>query len=495
MTTYNDIIIPQLGVEAVTKTLAAYFAENEVTFRNDRQRLVDYYLSQQTDEDRYLKAYFNKEQDPKAAARYPHNLILSQVNVTAKLIDKKAKNYIRQPIRKINGKTDDRYDKVLLQGGIKSTSKLIDRFTWLLGDHCVVVIADRRTKKLRFYNPPYYRPIFGEEDSENPTAVIYPVGKVRNQKGEWVQGWQYWDETTQTLYEEGTWNVIKTEDNPHGCFNVFFTHRMKPFMGFWTRDAADLVDTNRDVNVVLTSLNNAVRYQGFPLLKAAGVAKPGQGEDPIEVGFDSIVFCTSPTAEERIDIDYIYPNVQWASLFQTLKDRLEMLSTTWNVNIRWSVGGDIQSGVALKILSIDDLDDRSEMAELYEEYFEVPMYDKVRAISSKVDFVKEIPQGDLTLDWPEEENIETPTERVSRQQGEISLNLTNAIAIMMEGNPDLSPEDAVREYIKNVKVNRLLRSGGSGNDLASLLSGDVDMDAQIAEVTQLFQPPSEGVAE
>ena len=491
MTTYNDIIIPQLGVDAATKALGEFLSNNEVTFRNDRQRLLDFYLSQQADKPEYLLAYFNKEHDPKAPARYPHNLILSQVNVTGKLIDKKAKNYIQQPVRKINGKAEERYDSVLLAGGIKSTAKLVDRFTWLFGDHCVVVIADKNTQKLRFYNPPYFRPIFGEDDAETPIAVIYPVGRVKNLRGEWVQGWQYWDKETQTLYEEGTWNVIKTEDNPHGCFNVLFTHRMKPFMGFWTRDAQDLVDTNRDVNVVLTSLNNAVRYQGFPVLKAEGVKKPGQGDDPIALGFDEIVFCTSPTPEEKVSLDFIYPNVQWAPLFQTLKDRLEMLSTTWNVNIRWSVGGDVQSGIALKILAIDDLDDRAEMAELYEEYFEVPLHQIIQTIGEKVSFIERMPKGDLTLDWPEEPFIETPMEKAQRRQGEVDMNLTNPVSILMDDNPDLSPSDAAREYIKNVRVNQLLRRAtqGTGNDLASLLGGGVDLNEQIGEVERLLVLP------
>ena len=511
MTSFNDILIPALGVQAVQDAFKRAMAQNEELFHGDRQRLVDFYISQQTDEDSYLRDHFNKEPDPNKPADYPHNLILSQLNITSKIIDKKAKNYIYQPVRKIDGEVVEEYADLLLGGGIKTSSKLMDRFTWLLGDHCVVVIADAKTGRLRFDNPPYYRPIFQEGDAMNPVGVVYPVGQVRNTKGEWVQGWQYWDAESQILFEESSWEIIKQEDNPHGCFNVLFTHRMKPFNGHWTRDAQDLVDTNRDINIIMTSANNAFRRLGFPNLAVIGIDEEHAGDTvkdgstapkpAVKTGFDRILRVSNNGPEgTAVDLKYLDPAVDWSQIMVLIKDKLEMLSATWNVDIRWTVGGDIASGVALKILSVDNRDDLNEMKEIYEEYFEVPLYEKILEMQEKVSFISGIPKGKLTLDWAEEEYIESPTERNQRLEGEIALNLTNAVDLIKEDNPDLDDAAALKQLIRNIKINRLLKkSEAKGGEIMDLLSGNFGerdtFTLDVEEVTNLLNEGETAPAE
>jgi hypothetical protein len=156
-----------------------------------------------------------------------------------------------------------------------------------------------------------------------------------------------------------------------------------------------------------------------------------------------------------------------------VRTKLEMLASTWNVDFRLTVGGDIASGVALKILSVDNRDDLNEMKELYEEYFEVPLYEKILVMQERVQFISGIPKGDLTLDWAEEEYIESPTERNQRLQGEIDMNLTNAVDLIKEDNPDLDDEAALRQLIKNIKINRLLRNEkASGGEIMDALRLD-----------------------
>jgi hypothetical protein len=273
----------------------------------------------------------------------------------------------------------------------------------------------------------------------------------------------------------GSFEIIRQEENEHGVFNALFTHRMKPFRGHWTRDAEDLVDTNRDINIALTSINNAFRYQGFPILAALGISE--QDAKNVKIGFDKVLTVTAPsgpTGESiTVDLKFIQPSVDWEQLMGTIKTRIEMLASTWNVDIRWQVSGDLASGIALKVLSIDNRDDLNEMIELYEEFFEVPMFEKIKEMSKNISWMTEIIGEGLTLDWPEEEFVETPTERTARLKGNFELNLSNPIDEMIAANPDLDERTAAEKYLRNRNINALSRRQGiSVEDVISALEAD-----------------------
>ncbi len=489
-TTYNEIVIANLSATEIEKAFKNALEDNELTWHNERGMLVDFLYAQQTDKDEYLKSYFNIETDPNKEPDYPHNLILTQTNITAKVIGQKAKSYKLQPIRMIDGKPSDDYTELLLGAGVKSTNKLIDRLTWLLGDHCVVVIADATTKKLRFDNPLYYRPVFKDGDNVNPVGVTYPIGVVRNQKRELVEAWNYWDAEQHLVLESGTWNILKQEPNPHGCFNAIFTHRTKPFRSHWTQDASDLVCANRDINVILTAINNAARLQGFPTLAAIGMEVKDASK--VKQRFDKLFVVAPGLDNQTTDLKYLNSGTDWNQLVGLVKSRIEMAATTWNVDIRWNLEGQISSGVALKILSVDNLSDISDTQELYEEYLEVPLFEKLKAIGQNVEWVPEIAGKTLTLDWQEEPFIETPSERSARLKTDIEQNLTNPIDELKAENPDLNDEEAARRYLRNVAVNRIA-SQGQALTLDSLMAALDPSDEEIAGLIAAPQPEPPGV--
>lgn len=483
---YKDINIPPLTVENLTektlsKVLKDAIADNEEKWKQNREMLIDFYRSRQTDDDEYLRQHFNLNTDQDKQPDYPHNLILAQVNFTRKIIRKKAKTYRKQPIRRIDGNIDEDYALLLKRGRIGPASKFMDRMTWLLGDHCVVVIADGDTQRLRFDQPVYYRPIFKAGNSIEPIAVMYPSGVYPDSDGHLLPAWQYWDEKKHIIMDED-FSIMKTEPNEHGIFNAFFTHVEPPSNSHWTQDAQDVVDMNRDINIALTSLNNAIRYHGFPILAALGVdAKSAQG---IKIRYDKILTVTSdPTGKDAVDLKLLIPSVDWGGLMETIKTRVELVCTSWNVDIRWDMAGSIASGIALKILSVDDLDDRTEMQELYEAYFEEPLHEKLVAISQKVDWVK-VKEGELTIDWPEDEYIESPGERTSRLKGQVDLNMTNPIDEMKRENPDLTDKSAAQMFLRNLKVNRLMQKPTGVTVEAILAALEGATDEEVAELLE-----------
>lgn len=491
---YKDISIPPITVQNLTaetlgKTLKEALEQNEDQWKANREMLVDFYRSRQTDNDDYLRKYFNVETDVTKEPDYPHNLILSQVNMTGKIIRKKAKTYKKQPLRRLGEKVAEDYARLLKEGKIGPATKFMDRMTWLLGDHCVVIIADGDTKKLRFDQPVYYRPIFQAGNSIEPIGVMYPSGLYPDKDNRLVSSWQYWDAKKHLILEEGSWETLKQEPNPHGVFNAMFTHKVPPSDSHWTEDAQDVVDMNRDINIALTSVNNAMRYHGFPIMAAIGVDE--KTTKNVKVRFDKIITVTAdPAGKESVDLKLLVPSVDWDALMNTIKTRVELMATTWNVDIRWELAGEIASGVALRILSLDDLDDRTEMQELYEAYFEEPLHAKLVAMSNEVEWIK-IPEGELTIDWPEEETIESPGEKTTRLKGQVELNMTNPIDEMKKDNPDLDDTDAARMFLRNVKVNKLMQKpiGLTVDAIMAAMEGATDEEVNdLLEIDEEEEP-------
>ena len=491
----QNITIPNLTLEDIAgktleEALKTYILALDAKQQEDRERLVDFYMSQQLDKDTYLKQYFNTQVDENGEDQFPFNLILSQVNLTAKIIDRKAKAYKRQPVRSVDGKENTDYNELLADAGIKTTDKLIDAFTWLLGDVCLVIIADEAKKALRFDVPYYYRPIFKQGDAINPVGVMYPVGLVTKEDGNQVEGWMYWDAKSSFLLESGTWDIIKQTDNPenknyHGTFNAVFTHKTKPFRGHWTKDANDLVDMNRDVNIAMTSINNAVRYHGFPILAALGV-DPEKFKD-IVVRFDQgIAVAADPTGKTTVDLKMLIPAVNWDGLWNSVKTRISITTATWGINVKFELAGTLGSGIALKILDIENSDDIEDIRELYEEFLEKPLFEKVKIISTKIGWMKKITGEKLSLDWPSEQSVETEDERSKRIETDVKNNLSNPIQELQRVNPDLDDDEAARIYLRNVKMNALLSSGkATESAILDILSGIAD-----GEVQDLLEEPA-----
>jgi hypothetical protein len=448
----NNLIVPDIGIQTLNQVFTEYLTDINASFQLNRQQLIDFYMSQQTDKDSYLKDYF-KRKNADGTPGYPENLVLTQLNITSKIIDKKAKCYQSQPVRMIDGSVDEEYNKLLLDGGIKSTSKQMDVFTWLLGDVCTIFIADAKTKKLKFLNPPYYIPVFDKMDNINPVGVMYPCGLI-DASGKNVEGWVYWDAEKYLLYDS-TWKVLEQSENVHGVFNAIFTHRIKPFLGHYTKDAQDLIDTNRDVNIALTAFNNALRISGFPVWVALGV-KDGQKE--IQISFDRLIMLFADLEKNSQDFKAVNPGFDFVGILTSIKTRCELLATTWNIQFE-IVGSISLSGLAIKILTEDHSNDVNNMKELYEEYFEIPLFEKLKIASTKIDWIPKITGEQLTCDWAEEEFYETPTEKLNRLKTEIELNLTTAIEEIKKRNPDLDDETAIAKYMSNAALNKKLSSG------------------------------------
>ena len=155
---------------------------------------------------------------------------------------------------------------------------------------------------------------------------------------------------------------------------------------------------------------------------------------------------------------------------------------TWNLDIRWELSGTIASGIALKILSIDNTDDLEDAKELYEEHLERRLFEKAKLISAKLKWLKTITGKLLECDWPEEELIESETEKLGRAEKEIALNLTNPVDLMISQNPDLDEQEAARRYIRNARVNALLKKGKISED--TLMAALADVSA--SEVVELI---------
>ena len=76
---------------------------------------------------------------------------------------------------------------------------------------------------------------------------------------------------------------------------------------------------------------------------------------------------------------------------------------------------------------------------------------------------------DFLADFSEVAYPETVDETASREKHEIEANLTNPIRLLKQRNPDLTEDQAAKEYLVNRKVNSLSAKQGAPA-LADILS-------------------------
>jgi hypothetical protein len=323
---------------------------------------------------------------------------------------------------------------------------------------------------------------------------MYPIGLYANSNGKLVYAWNYWDAENHAILENQTWEPLLKEPNPLGTLNAIFTHRMKPSRSHWTRDAQDLIDANRDIDIAMTSMNNAVRYLGFPILAALGMSPKEVGN--IKLRFDQVLIVepgVDPSA--KYDLKFLYPSVDWDKLIMAVKSKIGIVAEMWNVVVRFEIAGTIGSGIMLKILSVDNRTDIGSMMELYEEYFEVPLFEKLKTMSGRVSWLNGISGTKLSLDWPEEPFIQTPAEEAQATQAKIQSNLTNPIDEIMSENPDLDEAAAIKQYVRNVKINSIVAKtppeGLTEESILSILASN-EQEAALASALRRGQatPPA-----
>jgi len=485
---FNPLIDSQVE-RALSMALRQAQDKSEEIFRDRRRMCLDFYMDRVLKEDNgsdsYIKEAFGVL-DENENLEYPSFLGLEHVPMTRKIVNKKAKVYKVQPIRKVKGEEAEGYSDLLYRSRFPSISKKIDQLTYLLNDTCVGLFVDPDMNdrvRFRLYND--FVPLFGPDDPFNPKAVVVLTGwEAKGGK----EVWAYYDEEKRILVDrEGNRveveGVESEQEHNYGTLPFIFPHYDEPVEHFFSTPRVGLVQANQAVDIAKTALNQLIKYNGFKQLVIIG--DTGDTASKFILGKSRALTITPGNAPEQFQPSAQTLDMQanFTEHVEALKFSMELAAHNANVNIRWRMEGGPQSGVALKIQDLDDIEDRQQAIEVYQAYIEDAMYEKLLKYQEAKVLSGKIEKGTIDefhADFAEVGYEETVDETASREKHELEIGVTNPLDLIKARNPDLDDEEAAAQYLRNRKLNGL--GGKKELTLDGILEALQPSDKEINEV-------------
>jgi hypothetical protein len=493
--TFNPLIRSNV-TDTLNRALREAEDKSEEIFRARRQMCADYFfdrvLAEDNGDDGYLKEFFAYENE-KGALEYPSYLGLEHVPITRKIARKKAKVYKVQPIRKVGGNPAEDYQALLDLSSWSAFSKKVDQLTYLLNDICVgVYVSQDKTRLMpRLYTD--FVPLFDGNDPFQPVAVVVPTSWV-DAKG--AQVWAYFDAENMWLCTSkgDRTDVEGVQQGPHnyGALPFIFPHYDFPVDHFFGTPRVALIQANQQIDVAKTSLNQVMKMQGYKQVVIVG--NTGDTASKVVMGKSRALVLTPSNTPSEVQPSASVLDMQpdFVGHIEGIKFGMELAAFNENVNIRWRIEGGAQSGVAMKIQDMDDLEDRYQTVEVYQDFIERPLYEKVAAYRKANILSAPVEQGEFMADFADIDYPETVDETASRETHELTNNLTNAIRLIKQRNPDLTDEQAAKEFLVNRKVNGL--TAKRGLSVESILATLQPTPEELAELgVEPDEPEGEGV--
>lgn len=441
---FPNIFRPQdLSKQIVLDNLATI--RDEVVKQDAAQvnKAVDFYNNIQNSDD-YLKQYGHESTE----------IPLQTINITKKIIDKISLLYKKPP---------DRNNENYLQWAQENKSfdislKVAERFKKLTGGvlYRPVYLQDIGW---RFFIDYEFKPHFVDGDPLNPVAYSIPIKHdVTNTNAKTIiEDWHIFvsDKLFFWFSKSDSRKVKYFDWAPNGEHNLgllpvvfirngFPVDRWKPY------PANDLIESNQAINVNLNNLNLGIQMQAFDQPFVTGV-RPDEAKE-IQMGPTKII--TLGDSDATVGSLGFSPKL--AEIYESIKFEFEAIHRAYNVNVDWSMSGDVSSGFALTVKNIDLMESREDdiaLAQLYEQQ----IYDIVQAQQEafKLKGPKLTKGEKLQVVFSEMNFPINEDEDRKKIDWELTNNATTVYKYMMN-KYNMSEEDAKREWAENKAINEEL---------------------------------------
>lgn len=221
-----------------------------------------------------------------------------------------------------------------------------------------------------------------------------------------------------------------------------------------------LVDATLSLAVNVTHLNELLKYQSHKqgILKISDPSKLG-GKLHLGAG-EWIVLTAGDTGEGAEILDM---QADYATLWENgIKDRRREVLSQYGITPKYD-GGQPMSGYAINMQRIALTEARENMIDLYRMY-ENDLFKKTKAV---INYHKPntIPNNAVfNIDFAEINVPPSPDETIKMNEFELKYNLKTEIDLIMERNPDLDYDSALKLYNKNREINEKLYSEKNEDD-------------------------------
>ena len=397
--------------------------------RNHVRKLIDYYCGSNTAQ--YISEYF----DADAFREIP----CYEANFTKRFINKMSRIYTVGANRNVN----QTYSGLTTMKDARM--KHIERMTRLIGTVATQVVFIDGDKPHFDYRPVYYFDVHLGDNPFVPEAITYPV-LMNPEDVSYTDKlkYAYFDKGMYALYDEDG-NILEEYEHGYGVLPFMFTHRENQLDSFFVDGADDIMSCNEHVNITMTELQLGLRFQMFGQPYVTGL----QADKRLErAGSDTIL-----DLPEGSIYDIVSPDADLQSVIETVKFQVDLVAQNNHLYVQFAQdGGEVPSGIALKIKDLERFEDYQDDIELWKMY-EHELYKVEREIAAYNGI--SLPES-LKLDFNEPEYPKTMQDQILWDNHRLQNNLITRPKLMVEYNDDLSLAEAERIVAENESVNQVV---------------------------------------
>ena len=417
-----------MTVEQIIQESVKEFKQSQAQARrNHIRKLIDYYCGSNTAN--YISKYF----DADAFREIP----CYEANFTKRFINKMSRIYTVGANRNVGSA----YSNLTVMKDARM--KHIERMTRLVGSVATQVVFIDDDMPHFDYRPIYYFDVHLGSNPFKPEAIVYPVlGNVDDVAYTDKMKYAYWDNGMYALYDEDG-NIEEEYEHGYGVLPFVFTHRENQLDSFFVDGADDIVSCNEHVNITMTELQLGLRFQMFGQPYVTGL----QADKRLErAGSDTIL-----DLPEGSVFDIVAPDADLQSVIETVKFQVDLVAQNNHLYVQFAQdGGEVPSGIALKIKDLERFEDYQDDIELWKMY-EHELYHVEREIADYNGI--RLPES-LKLDFNEPEYPKTMQDQLLWDNHRLQNNLTTQAKLMVEYNDDLSLDEADKIIAENKEKNK-----------------------------------------
>lgn len=406
--------------QIIEESIREYKLQQAQLRRREIYKLIDYYSGTETQ--KYISNYF----DADAFREIP----LYSANFTKRFINKMSRIYNVGANRNVGS----RYDELTIRKDARM--KHIEKMTRLIGTVATQVIFIDDEMPHFDYHPVYYFDVHMEDNPFVPTAITYPILHNVNEVYDTRKlEYAYWDSNMYVHYDEDG-NIMNEYEHGYGVIPFVFTHRENQLDSFFVEGANDIVECNEQVNITMTELQLGLRFQMFGQPFVTGVYSD---KGMKRTGSDQIL-----DLPEGSTFGIAAPQGDIQSVIESVKFQVDLVAQNNHLYVQFAQdGGEVPSGIALKIKDLERFEDYQDDLELWRMY-EHELYHVERAIAGYNGI--NLP-NELKLDFIEPEYPKTVQDQILLDNHALQNNLTTQPELLVKQNKDLSIEEA-REIVR-----------------------------------------------
>ena len=323
--------------------------------------------------------------------------------------------------------------------------KHVERMTRLCGSIATqIIFRDDLEEPCFDYKPIYYFDVHMGDNPYVPEALTYPIlQNVSDVSYAEKLKYAYWDNAIYAQYDEDG-NIEQEYEHGYGVLPFLFTHRENQLDSFFVDGADDIVSCNEHVNITMTELQLGLRFQMFGQPYVTGL----QADKRLErAGSDTIL-----DLPEGSVFDIVAPEADLQSVIETVKFQVDLVAQNNHLYVQFAQdGGEVPSGIALKIKDLERFEDYQDDIELWKMY-EHELYHVEKEIADYNGI--RLPES-LKLDFNEPEYPKTMQDQILWDNHRLQNNLITRAKLMVEYNDDLSLQEAEKVVAENKSKNEV----------------------------------------